>query len=251
MITSKDSGTALNNTLTKTGLRYRLVCMKIDEIIDRPRRRWAEDGVVELTMGLLWFLTGAIFWFGQTVQPRSSFGAFWAFAQSILWFCALFGSTWAMRRLKERVIAPRGGYVALMDAPATGHIAVKGMVLPFRWWRLLGPVLTLLCSLALWWLKSHDGWWRENPRAWTWMMGPAFALFLVIFILWWAVWRLRVLRYLWLAGLALVLGLWMYLTRAPFERNSVMIAWLGGGLAVMGAIRFKSFLRDNPRIESE
>jgi hypothetical protein len=75
-------------------------------------------------------------------------------------------------------------------------------------------------------------------------------LFMFVSILW-AVWRFRMLRYLWLAGLALVLGAWMYLTRAPFERIAVTIAWLGGGLALMGAIRLREFLAVNPRIESE
>jgi hypothetical protein len=223
--------------------------MKLQEAIDRPRQRWAEDGVVELTMGLQWFFTGAIFWFGQTLDHGSSFARFWAFAQSILWACVSLGGMWAIKRLKEQVIAPRAGYVALREPAVRVRVTSSGKAVSLPSRRILMTVIALACSVGVYLLVVNSGWWMENPRQWSWMIGPLFALAAAIYILW-AVSRFDVPRYLWLAGLALILAVWLFWTRAPFERTTVVLAWLGGGLAVMGAIRLKSFLRENPRSEN-
>jgi DNA-binding transcriptional ArsR family regulator len=52
MTASKDSGTAFNVSLTKTGLQYRLVCMKLPEVIERPMKT-AVDRVIHEPARLL------------------------------------------------------------------------------------------------------------------------------------------------------------------------------------------------------
>ncbi len=208
--------------------------------------------MLELTFGLQWFLAGAIFWFGQTLPPGGSFAKFYSFADSGMWLCVILGSMWGMRKLKERVIAPRAGYVALEDsAPVRLGASSSGAKLEITSARRaimmgMGMVACLgILMLSLTW-KSYPNIAPDDWQRWSRMIGIAIPIAATMYITWAAL-RYKAPRYLWLAGLSVGLAAWMFLTRAPFERTSVMLTWWGGGLAVIGAIRLRSFLAANPR----
>jgi len=205
-------------------------------------------------MGVQWFLTGAIFWFGQTLSHGSSFGKFYSFATSFLWCGAIAGAWWGTKKLKENIVAPRAGYVTLREQGVKLRVSAKGVKFDFSSVRDLVVLgLVLLCTLGVlaFFLNrtTERGWWTDNPQNWDWMIGFCIAmLFSVTFG--WSAWQYQAPRYWWLAALSLALAGWEYRkTGDPIGDIVAIMTWLGGGMALMGAVRLRAFLQANPRVE--
>jgi hypothetical protein len=204
---------------------------KLKEIIDRPNQHWMEDGVVELMLGLTFFLTGAVWWFERTLPRSSSFGM----APPLPWMIIILACWWGRNILKERVIAPRAGYVTLRDTTDGGVGPFKSRLLVRMLWFVFFAVIFRI---------AH----RWTPERWTWVTGDIWMAVIGICMVGSAL-HYKAPRYLWLAGLSFAVAGWMYLTHAPIEKMDIAMTWLGAGFALLGAIQLRDFLATHPRVE--
>jgi hypothetical protein len=237
MMASKDSGTVFHNSLTKTGLLGRLVCMKISEAVERPVRHWMEDGSVELALGVQSFLTGAVFLFGQTLAADSSLRHAYSFLAPALWCGVIVGSQCAIKYLKERIIAPRAGYIALQQS--------SGMLRSPHDWMLRfprAPIVPVAVITVFLYVMFAGG----LNRGWN--LGFACAVVFALLSVWSAMYY-KSPRYFLLALWLLCCAAWMF-RRSGDAIGQLMIPlmWMGLGMAVMGAWRLIEFLKANPRV---
>ena len=178
--------------------------MKVSEIVERAARHWMEDGSVELAFGIQAVLTGAVFWIGQSLAPESTFSKAYSFLAAALWGSIIFGTQWAIRQLKERVVAPRAGYVALRQSNgppissarqwltiATISITPVGVIVLALYVTLSAPTLI-------------DGLGRSR-----WIVGFGCALVFVLIAAWSAIYY-KVPRYFLLALWSLCFAVWVY-----------------------------------------
>jgi hypothetical protein len=84
---------------------------QVERAIQRTKRYWYEDGLVEIAAGILFVVLGALFFAEATASPGAFLGGFSAIGLPIV----LIGGGEVARRvvssLKERVTYPRTGYV--------------------------------------------------------------------------------------------------------------------------------------------
>jgi hypothetical protein len=234
--------------LTKTGLSYRLVCMNLDDIVERPSRHAIEDGVMEMTMGVQFFLTGVLLWFGNPlhhgpVWAKSPFSFFW------LWIPACFISGRVIKLLKERVIAPRAGYVTPREEEVEIRITSKGIKVDST----TVVYIFVAGALVLWTVGLlalfPNRWFPPIPERSHWVAGCSIAVSLAALFTWIAS-RYKMPRYWWLAALSLAFGGWMYAKNGdPADSLLLMMTCLAAGWALGGAVRLIAFLKMNPRIE--
>jgi len=221
--------------------------VKLDEVMERPRLYWIEDGVVELALGLVSFLTGAIFWFGHTLRG-STFAEIYTIAAPCVCGVVLAGSVWWMKRLKERVVVPRAGYVAVTESArlirynsiGVGKINSSSKALP----------LAIVGCLGTWaFIEARDELWLKDPSRWGAIIALSLAAWLAVcFVL--AALQFKARRYLSAAALALAAGWWTYgRGNDPSLDLMIMMTLLGGEFVLMGAWRFRKFLTANPRVE--
>jgi hypothetical protein len=222
--------------------------VKVNEAIERPWRYWIEDGVVEFALGFLCFLTGAIFWFGQTLDRGSAFADVYTVAAPCV--CGVVWATpiWGMRKLKERVILPRAGYVSVSESVrlvrrnsiGLAKINFSSKSLP----------LASVAVLGAWaFLEARDELWLNDPGRWGSIIGVSLAAWLAVcFAL--AALQFKAERFLWLVALALAIGWWTYgKGNDPALDLMIMMTWLGGGSALIGAWRLRKFVSANPPVE--
>jgi hypothetical protein len=242
MMTSNDSGTVFYNTLTKTGLLCRLVCMRVSELIELPARHWMEDGSVELALGVQSFLAGAVFLFGQTLAADSLVRQVYSFVAPALWFVVIIGAQWGIRYLKERVIAPRAGYIVLQQS--------GGMLRSPHDWMLRfprAPIVPLAVTTVILCFTLSIPRIAGSLSGSGWIMGFSCALLFALLSAWSARYY-KSPRYFLLALWMLCCAAWMC-GRSGDAIGQLMIPlmWMGLGMAVMGAWRLNGFLRANPR----
>jgi len=220
---------------------------KLDEVIERPRRHWIEDGAVELMLGLLFFLTGVIFLFGHTLMRGSNFVDVYTLAVpcvcGVVWVTCM----WGLKRLKERVVVPRAGYVTVSESAKLLRYTSRGMRINSSSKML--PLATVM-FVGFWgWAGESHKLWAEDQIRWGWIIGLSLAVWLAICFVWTA-FQFKGPRYLWLAALSLAVGYWLARSSGgPNADVMVMMTWVGGGTALIGALRLRSFLIDNPLIE--
>jgi len=198
-----------------------------------------EDGSVELALGVQSFLTGAVFLFGQTLAAAdSSVRQVYSFVAPAVWFVVIIGSQWGIKYLKERVIAPRAGYIALQRS--------GGMLRSPHDWMLRFPrapivplaVITVFLCLMFAGSLSRSGW----------IMGFSCALLFALLSAWSAMYY-KSPRYFLLALWLLCCAAWMFRSSGDaIGQLMIPLMWMGLGMAVMGAWRLNGFLRANPRV---
>jgi hypothetical protein len=201
----------------------------LDEATKRPMRYWDQDGLPGLVLGLVLIVSGGVFLVGRALPRGSSISQVYAIVAPILWGGSCLAMRWGLKKLKERITFPRGGYVALREPTLTYRASALAAVL------LVGAGMALLNA-------------KGGLPQWRWMAAPGFATFFAVALLVGGL-QYRLPHMLWLAAFSLVLGAWMYRIRAGVEGGLWVMLWLGGAMALTGAVRLRSFLKANPRTE--
>lgn len=114
----------------------------VDRAMQRTRRYWYEDGLVEIAAGCIFVLIGLMF----LVEAVSPPGALPPNFSSIGLIVIVFGGMWAARRLvaaaKERITYPRTGYVQFGQPPAPLRGATAAVAI------VMGALVAMLLALA-------------------------------------------------------------------------------------------------------
>jgi hypothetical protein len=133
------------------------------------------------------------------------------------------GLSWGYKKLKERVTFPRSGYVALPEPTKMRRISIFAMVAAF------GVVFTLVLSTHI-------------------VVVPVFAAVFAAIFLWSGI-QYKQASMLWEALLTLIFA--VVLTWFPSLSGAVgvlaLMVMIGASMAVIGAFRFRNFLKANPR----
>jgi hypothetical protein len=149
------------------------------------------------------------------------------------------GSQCAIKYLKERIIAPRAGYIALQQSGGVLRSPHDWLV---RFPR--APIVPLAVMNVFLFLMFAGG----LSRGWNLGFGcaVAFALLSVCSATYY-----KTPRYFLLALWLLCCAAWLF-GRSGDAIGQLMIPlmWMGLGMTVMGAWRLKGFLKANPRSES-
>lgn len=194
--------------------------MNVSGLVHRPRRYEFEDGVQELALGLMGIATASVF-------LAAAFLPLWytLFPMQALWLASAFGMRWAIKRLKERVTYPRGGYVAFEQQTVTLRSR--------RTWLVIVYVTGIaIVTTAL-------------PPATHWPV-----IFSAVFV---GVYgggaiRYRIPHWWGLAAFSALLGAWVYLRDSGL---TFVLLWQGVAMAAAGGLRLWRFLQFHPPIEAE
>jgi hypothetical protein len=197
----------------------------LDEIAKRPFRYWNQDGLTELFVGFMMFVPACLFRLGNVLPKGSSL----VMLLPLAWLAAILAMKWGLKELKERVVSPRGGYVAL---PTWGRTFIALFV--------LAAILATVAFIAF------PSW----PRQWG--RTPALALAILFAALFFIGGLQAKSPYmLVLAAVPLLVGVWIYRNSVGFsESTSWVLLAQGVALAFSGAVRFRSFLKANPRVDT-
>jgi hypothetical protein len=192
----------------------------------RPLKHWSIDGIPEITMGGLWILWGASMLLSDVLPPGNAADSFRMMLPFILVISAL-----ALNRLtkilKARITEPRAGRVVLPSPSVATRIATAAIA-AIAAAGLVGLIAT------------------GRALAWEHLVTSGVAIMIALALVVGAV-RTQASHLLWLAGFALLLGAWMFMTDAGTQGFNWMLLALGGASAVLGTIRLRQFLHHNPR----
>ena len=197
----------------------------LKEIERRPTRYWNVDGLPELTMGMLWMLWGGAWLFGQTLPRGAVWNTYWLITPATLAFSA-FAAVWLTKKLKERITFPRAGYVEWKEPTRVQRLSAAGIA------------MATALVLAMLIMKSRTQG-LENVAAPG--MGVLLSLAFVVASI-----RERAPHYLPVAGVALALGLVLGAMKTGWEAANWLFIAVGAVSALLGAVRLRSFIRDNP-----
>ena len=191
----------------------------IDGVTLSAQRHWAEDGLSEIMLGLLFVFIGG----GLLVKlalPR------WISLDLLISALTIVGVLWLTRgfkKLKERITFPRSGYVALLEPTRTRRLLTFGSF----------AVLGLASSLGL------------LTRV---VVVPVVAAVFAMCFLWGGV-QYKQTSMLWEALLTLLFaGVSIRFTSLSGGAGVLaLMVMIGTSMAIIGAVRLRGFLKANPR----
>jgi hypothetical protein len=192
----------------------------------RSLREWSENGIDELTVGLLMCVMGGIFLPGYSLSKTAFFGRNYAMFAPYLEAVFFLAMVLTLKRARARLIFPRTGYVVFR--PAVSRIWI------FVVFQLFAAAIAL-----------GDIFWRSGlpdlSRAW----GPGFGFVFAVCLLWGGI-TYGLTHFVWLAGLSLLLGGVAFGAGAKIDGALWVMVGVGVGMASDGALRMKRFLRAHP-----
>jgi len=221
--------------LTQTGLRCKLDGMT--DLSDprgarvRSLRVWSENGLDELTLGLLMCVLGGIFLPGYGLSKATFFGRNYALMSPFLEAACFLVMVFALKKVRARLIFPRTGYVVFR--PAVSRI---WMLLVFQ------GCAAVLAVGAVFWNSSLP----DLSRAW----GPGFGFVFAACLLWGGI-TYKLPHFIWLAGLALLLGGLTFAAGAKIDGALWVMVGVGFAMTSGGAWRMKRYLRAHPVLEGQ
>ncbi|RPI33584.1 MAG: hypothetical protein EHM70_05575 [Chloroflexota bacterium] len=127
----------------------------LDDVVERPRRYWKEDGLAELVIGTL-FLLAALLFYIQTLSAAGSIGrALIDVLIPLLLVGMYLGSKRLVEMIKSRLTYPRTGYVAYRR-PERKHSRLA-IAVALTATLLITGVVFAVGPQALQWIPLLDG----------------------------------------------------------------------------------------------
>jgi hypothetical protein len=192
----------------------------------RSLRRWSENGLEEMTLGVLFCLFCGIFLPGYLLPNGTFLGQPYAiFSPYFLAACAVV-MVLTLKKVRARFIYPRTGYVVFRPAASRIWIAVAGQ-----------GIAAAMALAALHWRSSLP----DLSRAW----GPAAGLLFAACFFWGGV-TYGLPYFNWLAALSLLLGVATLAAGAKIGGAMWVMGGMGVALATDGALRMQRFLKTHP-----
>ncbi|MFL7890562.1 MAG: hypothetical protein ACK2UM_06910 [Anaerolineales bacterium] len=202
----------------------------IDQVIQRTRQYWFSDGIVEISIGLLFLILGLYFYLQSLLAPGSLILMLLQVGFVFLLIGSIFVSRYIVTKLKSRFITPRTGYVSYKRASKkqrTLSIAIVCVI------AVINAVLFLSTPLSINWVPAVSG--------------------LIVGSLWLiSAVRVGLLRFYLQAILAYLLGALLSFTHLDLTQNlALFYGVLGGVLILSGGFTLSKYLRSSPPLKEE
>ena len=196
----------------------------IQQALTRSRRYWNEDGIPEIAIGAFWALWALIVLIPIAIPELAKFRSF----LSILGVMAAPAfMDYAVKRWKERVTFPRGGYVEFR--PPSGKMRLTLVIIA----AILGVVAMLLVRFG-----GH----RAVP---DWM--GAIVGFVISAILLQMAWRMRSVRLAVMCWLVFAAGIAVLVAGVPHDAQMIYVFLAAGVVCLLdGALRLGEYKRRHP-----
>jgi hypothetical protein len=204
----------------------------VDAAALRASQYWVEDGLTEMLLGLLMSSQMGVLMVARALPRGPVMGflsTFGAQALSVAITLSIFGG---FKKLKARITFPRTGYVALLER-STGHrTAVFAIGIALAVFAVAG---------ALGFQPSQTDWLSQSAV-------PAFAALFATCLIGGGL-QYKQASMLWEGFLTLLFaaGLEGFTDLRGFKGLEVLMVIVGASMAVIGAFRFRSFLKANPK----
>lgn len=198
------------------------------DVEQRVKRYWYEDGIAEISVGLVFIVLGAFFGVQGFYGEGSKVAVILQMSMVLVMLGSVFGTQWLVKTLKSRLTYPRTGYV---------EYRAKDKESGQR--RLIVIIVALVVAVASFVLVSF---FREVDS----MVLVSSILVGTIFVL------LRgrssgVTRFYYFGGLAFVLGIALSLASLPHLYNlGLFYGLIGLVILLSGILVLRSYLRENP-----
>jgi hypothetical protein len=189
-------------------------------------RLWSENGLDELTVGLLLCVLGGIFLPEHALSKTTILGVNYTLLVPYLEVACFLAMALTLKKARARLIFPRTGYVVFR--PAASRIWI---LIAFQ-----GLAAVMALAAVFWRSRLPD-----LSHAW----GPGLGLVFAACFLWGAI-TYRLPRYLWLAGFSMLLGGATFVAGAKIDGALWVMTGVGVGMALDGALRMNRFLRTHP-----
>lgn len=207
--------------------------MDLKDVERRTLRYQTSDGLHQMNTGLIFLLAGGLAVLVAAL-PKESFRWPHFVASQILLLAVAFGGLWVIGKIKERITYPRVGYARMQVTPEANVRLVRAMVAVF----VLGFVV--VAGLAVLIVRGNV----SNQEE---LVSPVLALWIAIcsFVAWT---RERDPHLLWAPVMPVAAGLFLFGVEAGWRSFGWVIACYGLSFLVLGALRLRRFLRENPKV---
>lgn len=199
----------------------------LDEMERRSKRYWNADGIPEIVMGCLWIVLGGAFLLRDSLPRASSLAAYYSMMLIGILVIGMLFAKWIVKILKNKYTFPRGGYMELRE-PTRLQRLLRGTV-----GGLIGGATALMIGLSVKHQTIAD------------LASPAIGVLIAAAFLF-ASRQPGMRHFLWLSLASIVLGIAMYPLKLQWSTLYWYFIVIGICMAVMGACRFRSFIRSIP-----
>ena len=197
----------------------------LDEKQLRAKQYWYIDGTYEFNMAGI-FLLLTLYFLALAKYEGTKFGAFLSVIIVLVFLGGMFGVSWLIRQLKNRVTFPRTGYVAYQREKKGKR--KKRLV----WVAGFSGTLSVLIIMAINNVSTPLNW---IPG----MVGLAMAIASSIFGV-----RMRIMRFYWIAALSVVIGTAIMFVSADMNMGlALYYGIMGVALLVIGGFVLSTYLR--------
>lgn len=196
----------------------------IEDAIRRPKRYWNVDGIPEIAIGAFWLLWGVIVLLPIAMPALAKSRSLISILGVLL---APMFMDYAVKRWKERVTFPRGGYVQFR--PPSGKMRLTLVIMA----AILGAGAMLVVRFG------------GNRAVPDWM--GAIVGFLISVILLQLAWRMRSVRLAVMCWLVFAAGIAVLVAGVPHESQMIYVFLAAGVVCVLdGGLRLREYTRQHP-----
>jgi hypothetical protein len=125
-----------------------------DQVAQKTRQYWFSDGIVELSIGSLFFLLGVYFYLQFRLPPESLVLVGFQVGFVFILFGAIYLSRYLVSKLKSRITVPRTGYVSYKRASKKQRILSIVMIAIIA---IINLALFLTTPLSASWIPAITG----------------------------------------------------------------------------------------------
>ena len=196
----------------------------IEDALGRSKRYWNADGIPEIAIGAFWLLWGII-----VLIPIAfpSLGKARSFIAMMGVLVAPAFMDFAVKRWKEKVTFPRGGYVQFR--PPSGRMRLTLVIMA----AILGVAAMLLMRFG-----GH----RPVPESIGAIVG-----FLISVILLQLAWKMRSVRLALMCWLVFAAGIAVLMAGVPHDSQMIYVFLAAGVVCVVdGFLRMREYVRQHP-----
>ena len=197
----------------------------IHQVMQRTRQYWLSDGLVELSVGLLFLVLGIYFFLQSTLPDDSLLLVALQVGFGLLLFGAILLSRYLVNKFKTRLTTPRTGYVSYKGATRKQRLFSIIIVSVIA---VLNAALFLATPISLKWVPAITGLVVGS----LWLISAA---------------RVGILRFYLQSILAYLLGILLsFSSMEIFLSLALFYGIIGGVLILSGGWTLVHYLRNNP-----